>query len=178
MSPPLVAASENVLYEYEPAGAVQVRPAAVKVGPDTAVTIAFAVGLQIATLFSFDALDEMVDVFYARAQRQDATIVFAAPLPATVLADLARWPGVRIVEGVRDVPVRLGVADDGEILESLRRERFDFERTSSFQVEQCRWFVGSDRFGALDLFKYNIHRQIVTAALRSHDDFVHQCYCH
>ena len=76
----------------------------------TAVTIAFAVGLQIATLFSFDALDEMVDVFYARAQRQDATIVFAAPLPATVLADLARWPGVRIVEGVRDVPVRLGVA--------------------------------------------------------------------
>jgi putative ABC transport system permease protein len=76
----------------------------------TAVTIAFAVGLQIATLFSFDALDEMVDVFYARAQRQDATIVFAAPLPATVLADLTRWPGVRIVEGVRDVPVRLGVA--------------------------------------------------------------------
>jgi putative ABC transport system permease protein len=76
----------------------------------TAVTIAFAVGLQIATLFSFDALDEMVDVFYARAQRQDATIVFAAPLPATVLAELARWPGVRIVEGVRDVPVRLGVA--------------------------------------------------------------------
>ena len=76
----------------------------------TMMTIAFAVGLQIATLFSFDALDEMVDVFYARAQRQDATIVFVAPLPATVLADLARWPGVHTVEGIRDLPARLSVA--------------------------------------------------------------------
>ena len=76
----------------------------------TTVTFAFAVGLQIATLFSFDALDEMIDVFYARAQRQDATIVFAAPLPATVLADLALWPGLRAVEGYRDMPARLSVA--------------------------------------------------------------------
>jgi putative ABC transport system permease protein len=76
----------------------------------TTLAIAFAVGLQIATLFSFDALDEMVDVFYARAQRQDATIVFATPQPAAVLADLARWPGVRAVEGTLDVPVRLSVA--------------------------------------------------------------------
>ena len=73
----------------------------------TMLAVAFAAGLQIATLFSFDALDEMVDVFYARAQRQDATIVFAAPLPATVLTDLARWPGVRAVEGRLDVPARL-----------------------------------------------------------------------
>jgi putative ABC transport system permease protein len=76
----------------------------------TMLAVAFAMGLQIATLFSFDALDEMVDVFYARAQRQDATIVFAAPLPAMVLADLARWPGVRAVEGRLDVPARLAVA--------------------------------------------------------------------
>jgi putative ABC transport system permease protein len=74
------------------------------------LAITFAVGLQIATLFSFDALDEMVDVFYARAQRQDATIVFSAPLPATVLADIARWPDVRAVEGYLALPVRLGVA--------------------------------------------------------------------
>jgi putative ABC transport system permease protein len=76
----------------------------------TTATVAFAVGLQIATLFSFDALDAMVDVFYARSQRQDATIVFVAPLPATVLADLARWPGLRAVEGRRDIPARLSVA--------------------------------------------------------------------
>jgi putative ABC transport system permease protein len=74
-------------------------------------TIAFAVGLQIATLFSFDALDQMVDVFYARAQRQDATIVFAAPLPATALADVAGWPGLRTVEGYLDVPARVSFGD-------------------------------------------------------------------
>ena len=76
----------------------------------TMLAAAFAAGLQIATLFSFDALDEMVDVFYARAQRQDATIVFAARLPDTVLADVAGWPGVRAVEGRLDVPARLAVA--------------------------------------------------------------------
>jgi putative ABC transport system permease protein len=76
-----------------------------------ALAIAFAGGLQIATLFSFDALDEMVDVFYTRAQRQDATIVLASPLPATVLADLARWPGVSAVEGRLELPARLGVGE-------------------------------------------------------------------
>jgi putative ABC transport system permease protein len=73
----------------------------------TLLAIAFAGGLQIATLFSFDALDAMVDAFYARAQRQDATIVFASPLPEAVLGDLARWPGVRTVEGRLELPVRL-----------------------------------------------------------------------
>ncbi len=76
----------------------------------TMLAVAFAMGLQIATLFSFDALDEIVDVFYARAQRQDATIVFAGRLPDTVLADIAGWPGVRAVEGRLDVPTRLAVA--------------------------------------------------------------------
>lgn len=76
----------------------------------TMLAVAFAVGLQIATLFSFDALDEIVDVFYARAQRQDATIVFAGRLPDTVLADVSRWPGVRTVEGRLDVAARLAVA--------------------------------------------------------------------
>jgi putative ABC transport system permease protein len=75
----------------------------------TMLAVAFAMGLQIATLFSFDALDEIVDVFYARAQRQDATIVFAGRLPDTVLADVSGWPGVRTVEGRLDVPARLAV---------------------------------------------------------------------
>ncbi|MGE4077544.1 MAG: ABC transporter permease [Reyranella sp.] len=81
----------------------------------TTFAAAFAVGLQIATLFSFDALDEMVDVFYGRAQRQDATITFAAPLPLAALADIARWPGMRRIEGRLDLPARLtlrGVARD------------------------------------------------------------------
>lgn len=75
----------------------------------TTLAAAFAVGLQISTLFSFDALDEMVDIFYGRAQRQDTTIVFAAPLPLAALADIARWPGVRLVEGRLDLPARLSL---------------------------------------------------------------------
>src|SRR5690242_10526593 len=43
--------------------------------------------------------------------------------------------------------------------------RFDFERTPSFKIEQRRWFVGAHRFGALHLLKYNIYRQIVVADL-------------
>jgi putative ABC transport system permease protein len=82
----------------------------------TMLMIAFAVGLQIATLFSFDALDEMADVFYAGAQRQDATIVFASPVPDTVLADLARWPGVRAVEGRLDIPARLALDDSSRTI--------------------------------------------------------------
>ena len=76
----------------------------------TMLAVALAMGLQIATLFSFDALDEMVDVFYGNAQRQDATIIFAGRLPATALADVSKWPGVRAVEGRLDVPARLAVA--------------------------------------------------------------------
>jgi putative ABC transport system permease protein len=76
------------------------------------LAIAFAGGLQIATLFSFDALDEMVDVFYRRAQRQDGTIVFASPLPTAVLADVARWPGVGVVEGRIEVPAKMTVGDN------------------------------------------------------------------
>jgi putative ABC transport system permease protein len=76
----------------------------------TMLAAALAMGLQIATLFSFDALDEMVDVFYARAQRQDATIVFATPLPDSVLADISGWPGVGVVEGRLDMPARLALA--------------------------------------------------------------------
>jgi putative ABC transport system permease protein len=75
----------------------------------TTLAAAFAVGLQIATLFSFDALDEMVDVFYGRAQRQDATIVFARPMPPAGLADIAHWPGVRLVEGRLDLLARLAL---------------------------------------------------------------------
>ncbi len=76
----------------------------------TAATVALAVGLQIATLLSFDALDRIVDVFYGRGQRQDATIVFATPQRATILAALAGWPDVRAVEGYLDLPVRLTAA--------------------------------------------------------------------
>jgi putative ABC transport system permease protein len=69
--------------------------------------VALAVALPVATLFSFEALDYMVDVFYPRAQRQDVTVLFNRTQPGAVLDEIRHWPGVQAVEGIRVVPVRL-----------------------------------------------------------------------
>jgi putative ABC transport system permease protein len=72
--------------------------------------LAAAVALQISMLFSFDALDHMINGFYARAQHQDLTVFFAAAPPSAAVDEVARWPGVRKVEGFRAVPVQLSFA--------------------------------------------------------------------
>ena len=71
--------------------------------------LSLAVALQISMLFSFDALDHMINGFYSRTQRQDLTVFFAdAPLSAA--ADEAmNWPGVQKAEGYRTIPVRLSL---------------------------------------------------------------------
>lgn len=73
----------------------------------TAGGLSLAVALQISMLFSFDALDRMIDGFYARAQAEDLTVVFAPGVPAPAQEELARWPGVQRVEGFRAFPVQL-----------------------------------------------------------------------
>jgi putative ABC transport system permease protein len=73
----------------------------------TAGGLALAVALQIAMLFSFDALDHMIDGYYARAQAEDFTVIFPGALPATIADEVARWPGVARVEGFRAMQVQL-----------------------------------------------------------------------
>jgi putative ABC transport system permease protein len=73
----------------------------------TAAGLALAVALQISMLFSFDALDRMVDGYYARAQAEDFTVVFPRALPASFAEEVARWPGVSKVEGFRALPAQL-----------------------------------------------------------------------
>ena len=73
----------------------------------TMCAIAMAIALQVSTLFSFDALDYMIDRFYARSQRQDLTIVFGAPQPMTTVKEARHWPGVRQLEPYRSVPAQL-----------------------------------------------------------------------
>src|SRR5262249_11233991 len=69
---------------------------------------AFAGGSQAPPLCGWAGLDEVVAVFCARAQGGAGGVVFPPALPATVLADVARWPAVRAVEGRLDLPARLG----------------------------------------------------------------------
>jgi putative ABC transport system permease protein len=73
----------------------------------TAGGLALAVALQISMLFSFDALDHMINGYYARAQAEDFTVLFPRALPNTVADEVARWPGVARVEGFRALPAQL-----------------------------------------------------------------------
>ena len=73
----------------------------------TCAGMAFAVALLVSSLFFFDAIDEMMDAFFSRTQRQDVTISFTDPRSENVLHDVAALPGVLAAELYRAVPVRL-----------------------------------------------------------------------
>jgi len=72
----------------------------------TVAALSLAVALQISMLFSFDALDYIID-HYARAQVADFTLVFSSALPRAAAGEIGRWPGVVSVEGFRALPVHL-----------------------------------------------------------------------
>lgn len=73
----------------------------------TIVGIALAPPITILGLFWFDAMNHMIGVQFGAVDRSDATVAFVEPAPAGVVAELARIPGVRMVESLRSVPVRL-----------------------------------------------------------------------
>lgn len=73
----------------------------------TSLGIAMAVALLIGLLFSFDALDEMVDRFYFRANHQDAVVGLVEQRSDAARFEISRFPGVRAVGPVFDVPARL-----------------------------------------------------------------------
>ncbi len=71
------------------------------------VGIAFAGALMVLGMFSLDGMDEMMDVQFNVAQRQDATVTFVEPQPAAAVYEVGRLPGVMVAESARNVPVRL-----------------------------------------------------------------------
>jgi len=73
----------------------------------TCAGMAFAVALLVSSLFFFDAIDEMMDAFFSRTQRQDVTISFTDARSENVLYEVAALPGVLAAELYRAVPVRL-----------------------------------------------------------------------
>ncbi|WP_448192766.1 ABC transporter permease [Azospirillum sp. sgz301742] len=73
----------------------------------TALGIAASVALLVASLFSFDSIETMIDVQFFRTHRQDATVVFTEARQDAILAEVARLPGVLRAEGVRTASVRL-----------------------------------------------------------------------
>lgn len=73
----------------------------------TTLGMAFATGILVVSLFIGNATEELVDVTYFLADRQDATISFSTRRPESVVFDVARLPGVQAVEPYREVPVRI-----------------------------------------------------------------------
>jgi len=80
----------------------------------TVVGLALAVALQIAMLFSFDALDRML-AFHARAEARDFAVWFLRPLPASAVGQVAGWPGVLRAEGWRALPAKLSSAGHASV---------------------------------------------------------------
>lgn len=73
----------------------------------TVFGIACACGLMMVGNYQRGAIDFMVDVQFRQAAREDLAVTFIEPTSGSALHELAQLPGVRHVEGFRDVPANL-----------------------------------------------------------------------
>lgn len=73
--------------------------------------MAFATGILVVSLFVGNAMEELIDVTYFMADRQDATISFTERRPDTVLFAVSRLPSVLAAEPYRQVPIRIRKGD-------------------------------------------------------------------
>ena len=69
--------------------------------------IACACGLMMVGNYQKGAIDFMVDVQFRQAAREDLAVTFIEPTSSRALHELQALPGVRHVEGFRDVPAIL-----------------------------------------------------------------------
>jgi putative ABC transport system permease protein len=69
--------------------------------------ISLGVAILVVGLFWRDGLDNLIQVQFGLAQRQDMTVAFTEPLPESVSQELSRFPGVLGVEPFRMAAVRL-----------------------------------------------------------------------
>ncbi|MCU0636205.1 MAG: FtsX-like permease family protein, partial [Gemmatimonadaceae bacterium] len=73
----------------------------------TVLAVSTAMTLIVSLSALFDATDAIITRQFQLEQRQDLAVSFVVAQPLTHRHDLARIPGVRSVQGVRLVPVRL-----------------------------------------------------------------------
>ncbi len=73
----------------------------------TTLGVAAAMGLLVATLFSKDSVEKMIELFFYREAPYDAALQFAEPRGEIALLEAKRLPGVIVAEPVRQIAVRL-----------------------------------------------------------------------
>lgn len=69
--------------------------------------IAASVGLLVSSLYVFDSIEAIIDVYYFRSQRQDLTVTYIAERDDRALNAIRRLPGVLRAEPFRAVPIRM-----------------------------------------------------------------------
>ena len=73
----------------------------------TVFGVVAATAIMVASLFTFDSLDAMLDDFFYNANRAQMSLMLSEPRGERVLQDAARLPGVLRAEGHSSVPIRL-----------------------------------------------------------------------
>ncbi len=69
--------------------------------------IAMSIAIVVMGHCARDAVNEMMDLAFKTAQRQDITVTFVEPTTSRVIHDLKHLPGVIVAEPFRAVPARL-----------------------------------------------------------------------
>lgn len=80
------------------------------------VSVAMAVAILVASLWSFGSIDHMINVTFSGAERQDARITFAAAEPTSALQDARHLPSVMVAEPFRSVAARLSNGPRSKLL--------------------------------------------------------------
>lgn len=80
----------------------------------TLLGIALAASTLVSTQFMVDSMDEVMDVQFNRAQRQDLSVTFVDARPARAAHDLEAIPGVITVEPFRSVAAKLELGSRSE----------------------------------------------------------------
>ncbi len=70
--------------------------------------VGFAVSILVGSLWSFASIERMIDISFARAERQDATLSFAQARPQAALYAVQHMQGVLVAEPFRIAGVRIG----------------------------------------------------------------------
>ena len=76
--------------------------------PRWGAAVLLLAALLVASLFMFDAMDELLDVAFVQTNRQDAVLAFNGARPESVLDAVEDLPGVLAAEGT---PVVASVSD-------------------------------------------------------------------
>ncbi len=73
----------------------------------TALGMSLATAILVVSLFVGDSMDQLVDVTFFLADRQDATVTMTDKRPYVATLQIAGLPGVLATEPYREVPVRI-----------------------------------------------------------------------